>query len=70
MNTETSSPNLLTAEKLLVHLWPDAECRPSIRWLRSQQKNKTIPSIKLGHLVFFETGQVAAALEKRTRRLE
>ena len=43
---------LVPAQKLLELLWPP-DCRPSLRWLRDQQKRRRIPSVKLGHLVFF-----------------
>ena len=59
---------LLNAEGLLKSLWPDTESRPSLRWLRMQQKARTIPHLKIGHLVFFSPEQVRLALEKRTIR--
>lgn len=42
------------------------EHAPSIRWLRSRVKDRTIPSIKIGRLVFFHPDAVRAALEKRS----
>jgi hypothetical protein len=59
---------LVIAEKLLEALW-EQDSRPSLRWLRTQQKNKAIPYIKLGRRVWFDPEQVRAALEaKRTVR--
>jgi hypothetical protein len=42
------------------------ESKPSLRWLREQQRNRAIPSVKIGRLIFFDPRAVAAALEKRT----
>jgi len=47
--------------KLLEVLF-DPESRPSIRWLRTQTKAKTIPYIRIGHLIFFDVAMVRAAL--------
>jgi hypothetical protein len=38
------------------------ECRPSLRWLRSQTKAKAIPYFRLGHLIFFDVDMVRSAL--------
>ena len=34
------------------------ECRPTLRWLRDQQKRRTIPFLKIGRLVFFDPENV------------
>jgi hypothetical protein len=52
---------LVSAEQLLDQLF-DPQCRPSLRWLRSQTKSKSIPHIRIGHLVFFDMEMVRAAL--------
>ena len=52
---------LVSAEQLLDQLF-DPQCRPSLRWLRSQTKSKSIPHIRIGHLVFFDMDMVRAAL--------
>jgi len=49
--------------KLLEELF-DPSCRPSLRWLREQQRRRTVPYVKLGHLVFFDVQQVRDALAK------
>ena len=54
----------MNAEGLLKELFND-ECRPSMRWLRTQTKAKAIPHIRLGHLVFFDVEMVRAALVER-----
>ncbi len=52
---------LVSAEQLLDQLF-DPQARPSLRWLRSQTKAKSIPHIRIGHLVFFDMEMVRAAL--------
>ena len=52
---------LVSAEQLLDQLF-DPQCRPSLRWLRSQTKSKSIPHIRIGHLVFFDMDMVRAVL--------
>jgi hypothetical protein len=52
---------LVNAEELLDEIFaPD--CRPSLRWLRSQTKAKSIPHVRIGRLVFFDVEMVRAAL--------
>lgn len=55
---------LVDANGLLEALF-DEGCRPTVRWLRNQQKNRAIPYIKVGHLVFFDIVQVRQAFEKK-----
>jgi hypothetical protein len=57
---------LIDAEGLLKALFPNEESRPSLRWLRAKQKDRTIPFVKLGRLVFFDPHEVEKALERRT----
>ena len=38
----------------LLEILFDADSRPSLRWLRDQQKARTIPYIRLGRRVFFD----------------
>jgi len=38
------------------------ESRPSLRWLRWQQKEGRIPYVKMGQLVFFDPVAVRAAM--------
>jgi hypothetical protein len=52
---------LVSAEQLLDQVFAP-ECKPSLRWLRTQTKAKTIPHIRIGHLVFFDVEMVRAAL--------
>ena len=44
--------------RLLELLFPDEISRPSLRWLREQQKAKRLPFVRIGRLVFFDAEQV------------
>jgi len=59
---------LVDARGLLECLF-DERCRPSLRWLRTQQKRKSIPSCRIGHLVFFDPDAVHAALNRGKGRV-
>ena len=61
----TDQVGLLNAEELLLHIWPNEKCRPSVRWIRLQQVARTLPFIKIGAKVFFDPVAVRAALDKR-----
>jgi hypothetical protein len=61
-------PELLSASRLLERLWPDQASRPSLRWLREQQRRRAIPVVKWGVRTFFVAEDVAAAIEKLTIR--
>jgi hypothetical protein len=55
------SPKLfqpVTAPELLKTIWPDEQSRPSLRWLRSQQR--VIPTVKVGKRVLFFPAHVLA----------
>jgi uncharacterized protein YbaR (Trm112 family) len=78
MKTVASTGNSLTQEtpdlnsqlvdgpKLLEILFPP-DCRPTLRWLRDQQKARRIPFVKIGRLVFFSPANVRTALEKKQK---
>jgi hypothetical protein len=55
------SGKLLNGQQLLDALF-DPGSRPSIRWLRTQVKARTIPTIRIGHLCFFDLEMVRASL--------
>lgn len=55
---------LVNAEQLLDQLF-DPNCKPSLRWLRSQTKAKTIPYVRLGRLIFFDLTLVRSALANK-----
>lgn len=52
---------LVRSEQLLDQLF-DPGAKPSIRWLRAQTRAKTIPYVRIGHLVFFDVDMVRAVL--------
>ncbi len=64
MNETMIKGKLVSAEQLLEQLFA-AECKPSLRWLRTQTKAKSIPHVRIGHLVFFDVELVRAALAGR-----
>ena len=60
MNEKTGSGKLLNAQQLLDQLF-DAESKPSLRWLREQTRARSIPFVRIGHLVFFDLDIVRSA---------
>lgn len=58
-------PSKLTDAKGLLEALFEPEIRPGIRWVRTQQKNRTIPFIKFGHFVLFDVSEVRKSLERR-----
>jgi hypothetical protein len=68
MNEMTVRGKLVRAEDMLEQVFAQ-NCKPSLRWLRTQTKAKTIPHFRIGHLVFFDVEMVRAALvDKRLIR--
>ncbi len=64
MNDMTVRGKLVSAEQLLEQLFAP-ECKPSLRWLRTQTKAKVIPYVRIGQLVFFDVEMVRATLASR-----
>lgn len=64
MNETKFLGKLVNAKELLDQLF-SPECKPSLRWLRSQTRSKSIPFLRLGHLVFFDVEMVRSALADR-----
>ena len=65
--TEKQSPlaaRYVDAEKLLEILF-DESSRPSLRWIRDQQKARRLPFAKIGRLVFFDPVACKAALDAK-----
>jgi hypothetical protein len=58
------SARLLDAKALLEELFPES-ARPSVRWLREQQKRRRIPFVKLGRLIFFDPVEVREVITTR-----
>ena len=61
MNATMIKGKLVSAEQLLEQLFAP-ECKPSLRWLRTQTKAMSIPHVRIGHLVFFDMELVRTAL--------
>jgi hypothetical protein len=64
MSENADNDQYVDAEGLLKALFPPAS-RPTVRWLRSLQKRRAIPFIKLGHLVRFDVPQVRQAIQQK-----
>ena len=64
MNELIVRGKLVGAQQLLDQLF-DPGAKPSIRWLRTQTKAKSIPHVRIGHLVFFDLEMVRTALADR-----
>lgn len=52
------------AKKLLEILFDEAS-RPSLRWLRDQQRNRTLPFVKISRRVFFDPQLVKLHLDAK-----
>lgn len=52
---------LVDGPRLLEQVWPDPACRPSLRWLRTNQR--LFAHVRLGRLVFFSVDTVRRQLE-------
>lgn len=55
---------LVNADQLLDEIF-DPTAKPSLRWLRTQTKAKSIPHVRIGHLVFFDVAMVRTALANK-----
>jgi len=54
---------LLNGPRLLESLFPNPVCRPSMRWLRTNQR--ALPHVRIGRLVWFDPKLVKAHLDAR-----
>lgn len=61
-----SKKELVSGPVLLERVFPDERCRPSMRWLRTQQKARIIPYKRLAGLIMFDPCEVRSALDRRT----
>ena len=66
-DNESQVSGLIDGPRLLEQVWPDPLCRPSLRWLRTNQR--MFPHIRLGRLIYFNLDMVrehlrAAAMKK------
>lgn len=73
VNLETDTRNdgqggLIDAPRLLEQIFPNPDCRPSVRWLRTQVANRTLPFCRVGRLVYFDPVQVREHLTQRAAK--
>jgi hypothetical protein len=54
---------LVDGPRLLETLFPNPICRPSLRWLRTNQQK--LPYVRIGRLVWFDPKLVKAQLDAR-----
>ncbi|MEI6194314.1 MAG: hypothetical protein WCS42_08285 [Verrucomicrobiota bacterium] len=64
-NNESPSAGLVDAQRLLEALFPNPVCRPSVRWLRTQVAERTVPFVRIGRLCFFDARLVKSNLDSR-----
>jgi len=64
MNEIRLTGRTVAAQEMLNEVFSE-ECRPSLRWLRTQTKARAIPCVRIGHLVFFDVEMVRAYLAER-----
>ena len=57
----TKVQKLVDANGLLETLF-DERCRPSVRWVRDQQRAGAFPFTRVGRLIFFDPDEVRATL--------
>jgi hypothetical protein len=57
--------HLVDAKRLLERVWPDERSRPSVRWLRHQQRVRSVPLIRAGRRVLFCKAHVLAFVQNR-----
>lgn len=59
-----TSDHFVDAKELLEDLF-EPKSRPTIRWLRDQQKTRRVPFVKIGRLIFFNPAKVREALNRQ-----
>ena len=67
MQTEPQSheeqAGLVDGPRLLESLFPNPVCRPSLRWLRTNQED--LPNVRIGRLIWFDPKLVKTHLDAR-----
>ena len=63
--TVQEAPQLVGIERMMEIVWPDPKNRPSERTVREAQKNKAIPFMRLGRLIYFDPQLVRLALQSQ-----
>lgn len=54
---------MVDGPRLLENIFPNPVCRPSLRWLRTNQHS--LPHVRIGRLIWFNPQQVKAHLDAR-----
>ena len=57
---------MVDGPRLLENIFPNPVCRPSLRWLRTNQHS--LPHVRIGRLIWFNPQQVKAHLDARAMR--
>lgn len=65
MSKDAIKLQLVSGPRLLETMWPDTESRPSLRWLRDRQADRSIPFVKLGGRVWFDLDEAGRAIVER-----
>ena len=60
---QTAAAGYSDGPRLLETLFPMPECRPSLRWLRSHQRE--LPHVRIGRLIYFDAAMVKAHLDAK-----
>jgi len=69
MKNDAATRQLVNAPTLLSVLF-ERQSRPSLRWLREQTRLGRIPTVRAGHLVFYDPVAVRVALETSTTKAQ
>jgi hypothetical protein len=64
---EPQETGLVDGPRLLEILFPNEQCRPSMRWLKTQEAKRAIPFMRLGRLIYYNPEVARAALEAKTQ---
>lgn len=62
-NNSLEQAGMVDGPRLLETLFPNPVCRPSLRWLRTNQHS--LPHVRIGRLVWFDPKLVKAQLDAR-----
>jgi hypothetical protein len=63
MSTIRDPSGLVDADRCLEILFPDKKSRPSKRWFWKLKARGRIPHKKIGHLTFYDPGEVRRAID-------
>jgi hypothetical protein len=63
---DTPDTGLVDGPRLLETLFPNPACRPSLRWLKDREKQRALPFMRIGRLIFYNPPAVRAAMEAKT----